>query len=89
MAAILEYVSMPDVTCDVMAAILIYETKKLRPSWIYWYAKTMHVTSRRPYWWANSPLCTELYFNSRYFFCFSDVEDCALLFRCKRQKFDL
>ena len=47
MAAILEYVSMPDVTRDVMAAILIYEAKKLRPSWIYWYAKNnaCYVTS--------------------------------------------
>lgn len=89
MAAILDWVSMLNVTRDVIAAILIYETKKLRSCWIYWYAKTMHVTSRRPYWWANSPLCTELYFNANYFFCYSDVEDGALLLRCKRKVWSL
>mgnify|MGYP000459428317 CR=1 FL=1 len=38
-------------------------------------------------WWASNPLCTEPYFNAKHFFCFSDVDDCALLFRyenCKR-----
>ena len=37
-------------------------------------------------WWASNPLCTEPYFNAKHFFCFSDVDDCALFFRYKNCK---
>ena len=45
-----------------------------------------YIGMQKQYWWANNPLCTEPYFNAKHFFCFSDVDDCALLFRYENYK---
>lgn len=42
----------------------------------YWFMKQIHgghvgyIGKQKQYWWANNPLCTEPYFNAKYFFCF-------------------